>query len=42
METIRVVFILTTMNELYICAADVSAAFLYGKKREKEYVIAGK
>jgi len=30
------------MNNLEVCAADISTAFLYGKTREKVYVIAGK
>ena len=30
------------MNKLEVRAADVSTAFLYGKTREKVYVIAGK
>eukprot|EP00978_Attheya_sp_CCMP212_P039249 scaffold202574_cov16-Attheya_sp.AAC.1 len=29
------------MNNLQVCAADVGNAFLYGKTREKVYVIAG-
>jgi hypothetical protein len=34
-------FALASMNGLSICAADVSNAFLYGKTKEKTYVIAG-
>ena len=30
-ETIRVAFVLAAMNNLDVCAADVSTAFLYGK-----------
>ena len=41
-ETIRMVFVLAAMNNLDVCAADISTAFLYGKTREKIYVIAGK
>ena len=40
-KTIRVAFVLAAMNNLDVCAADVSTAFLYGKTREKVYVIAG-
>ena len=40
-ETIRVAFVLAAMNNLDVCAADVSTAFLYGKTREKVYIIAG-
>ena len=42
METIRTAFVLSAMNNLEVCAADISTAFLYGKTREKVYVIAGK
>ena len=35
------VFILASMNNLEVCAANISTAFLYGKTREKVYVIAG-
>ena len=35
METIRVAFVLAAMNDLEICAADISTAFLYGKTRER-------
>ena len=42
MDTIRLAFVLGAMNNLEVCAADISTAFLYGKTREKVYVIAGK
>src|SRR5210317_2204013 len=42
METIRTAFLLAGRNNLQACAADVSTAFLYGKTREKVYIIAGK
>ena len=29
------------MNNLEVCAADISTAFLYGNTKEKVYVIAG-
>ncbi len=41
METIRMAFVLASMNNLEVCAADISTAFHYGKTREKVYVIAG-
>ena len=41
-EIIRVAFVLAAMNKLEVCAADVSTSFLYGKTREKLYVIVGK
>ena len=40
-ETIRMAFLISSLNNLRVCAADVSTAFLYGKTREKVYVIAG-
>ena len=42
MDTIRMAFVLASMNKLEVCAADISTAFLYGKTREKVYVVAGK
>ena len=42
METIRVAFLLAAMNDLEICAADISTAFLYGKTRERVYICGGK
>jgi hypothetical protein len=41
METIRYCMQVAAMNKLQVCAADVGNAFLYGKTREKVYVIAG-
>ena len=41
MDTIRLSFVLGAMNNLEVCAADISTAFLHGKTREKVYVIAG-
>ena len=41
MDTIRTVFVLFAMNNLDVCAADISTAFLYGRTREKVYVVAG-
>ena len=40
--TIRLCFILAYMNGLICCAGDIGNAFLYGKTREKVYIIAGK
>ena len=34
-------FVLASLNNLQVCAADVSTAFLYGKTREKVYIVAG-
>ena len=42
METIRIVFILAALNNLQVCAADISTAFPYGKTREKVYIIGEK
>ena len=41
METIRLAFTLAAMNNLQVCAADVGNAFLYGKTKEKVYIVAG-
>ena len=41
MEAVRLGFILANMNDLLVCAGDIGNAFLYGKTREKVYVIAG-
>ena len=41
METIRTVLMIAEMNKLDVCAADIGNAFLYGRTREKVYVIAG-
>ena len=40
-ETIRTAFVIAARNNLQVCAADISTAFLYGKTREKVYIIAG-
>ena len=42
METIRVAFVLAALNNLDVCAADISTAFLHGKTKEKVFVRAGK
>jgi hypothetical protein len=41
MEAVRLGFILARLNGLMVCAGDIVNAFLYGKTREKVYVIAG-
>ena len=41
MDTIRLGFQIAAMNGLKVCAADVGNAFLYGKTREKVYIVAG-
>src|SRR5210317_1697406 len=41
METIRTAFVLAARNNPQVCAADVSTTFLYGKMREKVYIIEG-
>jgi hypothetical protein len=40
--TVRIGHMLAAINGLQVCAADIGNAFLYGKTREKVYVIAGK
>ena len=42
MDSVRLAFTIAAMNNLNVCAADISTAFLYGKAREKVYIIAGK
>ena len=39
-ETIRIAFMLAALNNLEVCTADISTAFLHGKTNEKVYVIA--
>jgi hypothetical protein len=34
-------FMIAAMNNLWVCAADIGNAFIYGKSREKAYIIAG-
>ena len=41
MEAVRFGFILARMNGLMVCAGDIGNAFLYGKTREKVFIIAG-
>jgi hypothetical protein len=41
MDTVRLAFSLAAMQGLDVCAADIATAFLYGKTREKVYIIAG-
>ena len=42
MDTICTAFILSAMNNLEVCAADISTTFFYENTREKVYIIAGK
>ena len=41
MEAVRLGFILAQLNGLLVCAGDVGNAFLYGKTREKVFIVAG-
>jgi hypothetical protein len=41
MDTVRLAFAVGAMQGLDVCAADISTAFLYGKTKEKVYIIAG-
>jgi hypothetical protein len=41
MDTIRMGFMLSQLNGLQVCAADVGNAFLYGITSERVYIIAG-
>src|SRR5687767_1074189 len=41
METVRICFTIAKMNDLEVCAGDIGNEYLYGKTKEKVYVIAG-
>jgi hypothetical protein len=41
MESVRICFVLAKLNELEICDGDIGNAFLYGKTKEKVFIIAG-
>ena len=41
METVRICFTLARLIGLIVCACDIESAFMYGKTKEKVYVIAG-
>ena len=41
MEAVRLGFIMAQLNGLLVCAGDVGNAFLYGKTREKVFIVAG-
>ena len=42
MDTVHMGFLIAAINHLDICAADIGNAFLvYGKTREKVYIVAG-
>ena len=42
LDTVRLAFQIAQMQQLLVCAADVGTAFLYGKTKEKVYIVAGK
>ena len=41
MDTVRLAFAVGAMQGLDVCACDISTAFLYGKTKEKVYIVAG-
>ena len=41
MDTVRLAFAVGEMQGLEVCACDISTAFLYGKTKEKVYIVAG-
>src|SRR5688572_33174401 len=41
METVRICFTLAKLNGLEVCAGDIGNAYLYGKTKEKVFIIAG-
>ena len=41
-ETVKLAFILAVLNSLEVYTAGFSTAFLYGRSKEKVYIITGK
>ena len=41
-ESLRIGFLISQLNDLNICAGDISNAYLFAKAKEKVYFIAGK
>ena len=41
MDTVRLAFSVGAMQGLDVCATDIATAFLYGKTKEKVYIVAG-
>ena len=41
-ETLRIGFLISQLNDLNICAGDISNAYLFARAKEKVYFIAGK
>ena len=41
METVRICFVLGILNQLEVCAGDIVNAYLYGRTKEKVYIVAG-
>ena len=41
LESLRLAFTMAAMNDLKVMAADVGNAFLYGRTKEKVYIVAG-
>jgi len=41
METVQIGFLIAAMNKLWVCAADIGNAFLYGTTKEKVFIVAG-
>ena len=41
MKTVRICFAIAKLNGLDICAGDIENVYLYGKTKEKVYIIAG-
>jgi hypothetical protein len=41
-SSVRLGFLITAMNDLQVCAADIGNAFLYGRTREKVFIKAGR
>ena len=41
-ESLRIGFLIAQLNDLNICTADISNAYLFAKAKEKVYFVAGK
>src|SRR5207253_9041451 len=41
LETVRICFVLAILNKLEVIAGDIGNAYLYGRTKEKVYIVAG-
>jgi Reverse transcriptase (RNA-dependent DNA polymerase) len=40
--TVRLCFLITAMNGLLVCAADIGNAYLHGRTREEVFIVTGR